>query len=422
MAVFRGSAIVGTISGRVGGTVFVTSPGGGVVRAAGVRTGAPSAAASAAQGQLVAAKAAWQSMSDSRRAAWKAFALGVVRVNRVGVAGSLSGLQAFVRYSMTNLDGVASSSQDPPAANLIVAPVGMVVYMFAEGPWAVSVVNLAATGATVEERYMLQRRITPLQRGGFSRYALSAVGSRTWPAVDFGPTGSAWRAGSVLDGATCAVGLSWSLPTGIFGARYWATSVVGDAPWIFDDFAGTLDGYDGTTTRYSIVSSPLHVGSGTLRWSYGGPATVNDPIWRTTGTAYWPIRGHIWEYWIYYTGAPNECGCLFGVSDADNNYEVESFPGGTIRIRVRVAGTPTVVCTAALAAFSSATWYRMVVSWASDGSMSVEAFDSGGSSLGSASGSDSTYSNGYSGFRCGSVSAGGGDWYLNRLRITASAG
>lgn len=103
MAIYSPGAIVGAISGNVGGVSFANTSGSKVIRKP--RRAVPNTSPQilAAQNQLAAAAAAWKSLSDDNQKAWNNYAANRPIPNRLGQSRSLSGYNTYVKARLFRL-------------------------------------------------------------------------------------------------------------------------------------------------------------------------------------------------------------------------------------------------------------------------------------------------------------------------------
>ncbi len=96
MAIFRQSALFSAISGAIGGVVAKTTKGSGVLaqRTPPLRKLSPSLQAS--RNNFVRAHRDWEALTVLERDAWNTYASIRPRVNRLGVARLITGMQLFI--------------------------------------------------------------------------------------------------------------------------------------------------------------------------------------------------------------------------------------------------------------------------------------------------------------------------------------
>jgi hypothetical protein len=118
MAIFSGSAITGSISGKVGGIVFANAKGSKVARKRpkmpkrAQRTNYPGAGSP--QTALQKCVVFWQGMSSADRAAWSTLAQQHPQPNRLGQSRPLTGFQLFLQWNLTTWVGVGVPRGDAP--------------------------------------------------------------------------------------------------------------------------------------------------------------------------------------------------------------------------------------------------------------------------------------------------------------------
>ena len=116
MAIFRPSAIVGAISGNVGGVNFCNPSGSAVIRKAKTRTSPRSTDQLIASSTFASIAQTWRTLSLEKKKTWRTAALSQNFTNRLGVQRKLSGFQYFM---WANAVGVVL---DPPTTNVTPAP------------------------------------------------------------------------------------------------------------------------------------------------------------------------------------------------------------------------------------------------------------------------------------------------------------
>ena len=107
MAIFKPSAVVGAISGTIGGVNFVSGKGSPVLRSKRARNPLRSPDALERQATFTRQAHNWSIEPETIRAQWRQAALDFPHTNRFGVTTRLSGFQlymAYVQWSSTPLD------------------------------------------------------------------------------------------------------------------------------------------------------------------------------------------------------------------------------------------------------------------------------------------------------------------------------
>lgn len=130
---------------------------------------------------------------------------------------------------------------------------------------------------------------------------------------------------------------------------------------VLEDWEGTtpLAKYSGTTSTYSIVSTPSYDGTA------GGSGDGNfDIIYDPDAGA--PPKGSTFEAYVRssVTSATQDVGIYFGVQDASNLYFVEmQVDEGEFVAKTRNGGSYTPLGTDTGLSLSANTWYRIRVRW-----------------------------------------------------------
>lgn len=114
MAIFKTGPVIASISGKLGGIVFVNTKQGKVVRKAPshVRQRTPAQLRNRATFQ--ASQLAWQNLTADERTQWRAAAPLYNRTNRLGVASPLSGYQFFLFVNRSANEEDVNPSVSPP--------------------------------------------------------------------------------------------------------------------------------------------------------------------------------------------------------------------------------------------------------------------------------------------------------------------
>lgn len=99
MAIFKPGAIVGAISGNVGGACFVNNKGSSVLRQPRSRTGSESPAQLVRQAKLHNDIIRWRDLTSEKKRQWNVAASTITFSNRLGVQRLLSGYQYFLKTS-----------------------------------------------------------------------------------------------------------------------------------------------------------------------------------------------------------------------------------------------------------------------------------------------------------------------------------
>lgn len=136
MALYRASAIVAAVSGKLGGVVFVRNKGSNVVRHRPAGRGGRSIRHELAASQFVAIQRLWRTLSTDDRAAWRAFARDYPSTNRLGITRSLSPYQAFVRFNVRSVqhdDGLHDTPTSTHSTPIATSMITIAVFPLAAG-------------------------------------------------------------------------------------------------------------------------------------------------------------------------------------------------------------------------------------------------------------------------------------------------
>ena len=112
MAIFRTSAIVGGISGNVGGACFVNTRGSAVLRKSRTRSTPQTPARMVKQSVMYNAIIRWRELSDEKKKQWNIAALTTSFPNRLGEKRLLSGYQYFLK-----VNGLVDQDDPPQPTN-----------------------------------------------------------------------------------------------------------------------------------------------------------------------------------------------------------------------------------------------------------------------------------------------------------------
>lgn len=119
MAIFRTGAVVGAISGKLGGVVFVAGKGSPVVRRSPIVRTRTSPYLQTARARFYNLRRHWSTLTALQQDAWRTRARDTPHTNRLGQTSPLSGFALFIRQN-TLLRNDSEDIEDEPSA----APVG----------------------------------------------------------------------------------------------------------------------------------------------------------------------------------------------------------------------------------------------------------------------------------------------------------
>lgn len=114
MALIRTSAIVGSISGSIGGVTFVNARRGVVARHRPNKTKPSSASLLEQQAYFANVTRAWSTLTVEQRSAWNALAVDQPQTNRLGITSAPTGFQIFTRFNLYRLRLNSTLLLDPP--------------------------------------------------------------------------------------------------------------------------------------------------------------------------------------------------------------------------------------------------------------------------------------------------------------------
>jgi len=101
MAIFRPSAIVGAISGDLGGSNFANGPGGSYVRQRRAIVKPKTSKQFQTRAHLQWLRHRWNELTEPQRTAWHQAAANRPIANRLGVTSPISGPAFFIQWNMT---------------------------------------------------------------------------------------------------------------------------------------------------------------------------------------------------------------------------------------------------------------------------------------------------------------------------------
>lgn len=117
MAIFRPGAIVGGVSGAVGGAEFLSGRGGAIIRKRQAKRSQKTLAMTNQQAVYQRAVGAWRALSDDNRTLWIQLAKQITTANRLGLHRNLTGFQSFMRSAIPSIH-VRGTTPNFPAENV----------------------------------------------------------------------------------------------------------------------------------------------------------------------------------------------------------------------------------------------------------------------------------------------------------------
>ncbi len=133
MAIFKPSAIIAAISGKLGGQVFVQARGANVVRHRPAGKGGASRRHEIPKRNLAEAQRFWKTLTDDQHAAWRTFAVQYPVTNRIGLRRPLSPYQAFVRTTLNRFLFGLTPTELPPLSSPYPFPASVSLTTFSGG-------------------------------------------------------------------------------------------------------------------------------------------------------------------------------------------------------------------------------------------------------------------------------------------------
>lgn len=121
VAIFTPSALVGAISGGVGGLQFLSGAGGNIVRARPGKRSQKTPAMLNEQAIYINAVRHWQRLTDAQRLVWDSLIQTRPIRNRLGVPQHLPGFQSFMKVAIPRFH-IAGSYPNQPAVQLVSPP------------------------------------------------------------------------------------------------------------------------------------------------------------------------------------------------------------------------------------------------------------------------------------------------------------
>ena len=114
MAIIKTGAIIGAISGKLGGVTFANTPAGLVAKQSQTRQPAPTRYTYRANAIRKMAATAWAAKSTSDQLAWNRAAMRFATSNRLGISRLYSGVQMFTHWYMAMFRAYGAVSAPPP--------------------------------------------------------------------------------------------------------------------------------------------------------------------------------------------------------------------------------------------------------------------------------------------------------------------
>ena len=420
MAIVKFGAVVGGISGRVGGVVFAGGRSGAVLKAAGRRVGGDTQRARLAQSVPDGVATAWNALTDQQRGAWRTAAASVTRTNRLGMGRQISGWQLYWSVCATRYGASPPAAFLPPASLLEVRPAWLNASWWSGGPYVIFSYG-APWPTTAVTRYVYVHRFRKIgQQGGFDRPVRVAVGTKAGLGEDVYAAVVAAGVGLVPNEGL-GVGVRWQISTGVVGGRVWVPITMDLGGAVIEDWeTGDLASYTGDTTAAAVVTLPVYGGQAALKMISVGGAAVTKYIGATNGIRGTAVRGLVTECYVQFLAGTVHLGLLFGLIDTSNCYYCDwACTGVVCSIFKRVAGVDTLLGVGASTIPTAGTWYKVRLSWSTAGVMVLTILTLGGVVMGTVTVTDSTYTSGGIGFMVRNGAGLTGTAYFDNWTVTA---
>lgn len=165
---------------------------------------------------------------------------------------------------------------------------------------------------------------------------------------------------------------------------------------IIDDFNdGDLSEYT-TTNTASITTSPTYEGSHALQ--INNAAAQEDFAHSTSGLNAYPSAGDTFEFRFWMTDNTDDNVDFYWAASstfADDGYKVRfrSYQND-LQLQRMDNGSSTLLSSQSSISWRQGEWHRVVIDWGSGGSITVTAYDAGGTQLGQVSATDGNYTSG----------------------------
>lgn len=422
MAIVRMGAVVGGISGRVGGVVFASGRSGAVVKTAARRVGGDTVRARSVQSVPSAVAGAWAALTDAQRAAWRTAAASVTRTNRLGLGRQLSGWQLYWSVVATRYGSSPPAAFLPPANLLEVRPAWLNASWWSGGPFVIYSFG-DPWPTTVPQRYVYVHRFRGAsQQGGFDRPVRVAVGAKAGLGEDIYAAVLAAGVSPIPD-ERLGVGVRWQISTGIVGGRVWVPITMDVAGAVIEDWeTGDLPAYTGDTVVASLVSTPVHGGQSALKMSYTGAGGVSKTIIAVDKIRGVPVRGLMTDVWLQKDANVAYQGFNFAVQSAGNYYQIIlTVATGAMSLYKYVGGVATQLGYVFGTLPGANVWYRVRVAWTAAGLITWTFYSAAGVVLGTKSVTDTTYSAGGIGFYLSTTAGVLGSGYWDDWTVTGKA-
>ena len=138
MAIFRNGALVGAISGSLGGVTFVAGQGSPVVRLRPAKNHKTSTLASGQNARFHNAQKHWAGLTALQRLNWDTYAQTFAATDALGVQRAMTGFRMYLRNALTKRLPVSTLPDDPPNLGIDAGPATLSAAFTVGGPYNVS--------------------------------------------------------------------------------------------------------------------------------------------------------------------------------------------------------------------------------------------------------------------------------------------
>jgi len=185
------------------------------------------------------------------------------------------------------------------------------------------------------------------------------------------------------------------------------TVVSGGGPTIVDDYEDNDLSEYSNPGAYTTQTGTVY--EGTYAVANTGSSN-NQFLYSTSGLPAYPQQGDTYSAWAHdYDGGIPEVA--YGVQGSSSYYSMTVIPDSD---EIRIRKETTDLASNSSVSLSQGNWYECVMTWATDGSMLFEIYDTSGTKLGDVSTTDGSYTDGGIGLRNG---RGGNGCAMDYARI-----
>lgn len=166
---------------------------------------------------------------------------------------------------------------------------------------------------------------------------------------------------------------------------------------VIDDFEDNdLEEYSGDLWAFSTQSETTHDGEYALKGvNESGIGGGDNFITSHSGLPLYPAQGDTFEFWTMYPELHywGHSIFLFGVQDLENYYRV-GFDKRDQRVILSTVNNGFISTSSGEVEFKPGVWYRTVVQWDTDGTITAAVYDEDGTEVGDVQRTDNRYEEG----------------------------